>query len=99
MYGNCDVCGKRFGTTGDGIWHEPCEHMENRTSKTVETKALNIADVMRRAEMISEQFEYRGFTFQRMTKDARWYVCYANQIVNWGQYRSDLKEWVDGHYA
>ena len=49
--------------------------------------------------MISEQFEYRGFTFQRMTKDARWYVCYANQIVNWGQYQNDLKEWVDGHYA
>jgi len=46
--------------------------------------------------MISEQFEYRGFTFQRMTKDAIWYVCYANKIVNWGQYQNDLKEWVDG---
>ena len=28
MYGNCDVCGKRFGTTEDGVWHEPCEHMQ-----------------------------------------------------------------------
>jgi hypothetical protein len=63
------------------------------------TKVLNIADVRRSAEMITEQFEYRGFMFQRMTKDARWYVCYANQIVNWGQYKNDLKEWVNGHYA
>jgi hypothetical protein len=73
--------------------------MENETSKQAETKVLNIADVRRSAEMITEQFEYRGFMFQRMTKDARWYVCYANQIVNWGQYQNDLKEWVDGHYA
>ena len=32
MYGNCDVCGKRFGTTGDGIWHEPCDHMVKKAS-------------------------------------------------------------------
>ena len=58
-----------------------------------------LADVRRSADMIAEQFEYKGFTFQRMTKDAKWYVCYANQIVNWGMYQNDLKEWVDGHYA
>jgi hypothetical protein len=62
-------------------------------------EALTIPVVRRSSEMISEQFQYRGLTFQRMTKDARWYVCYANQIVNWGQYQNDLKEWVDGNYA
>ena len=46
-------------------------------------------------DMISEQFIYKGFTFQKMTKDGMWYVIFSNQIVNWGQYRSDLKEWVD----
>ena len=35
MYGNCDVCGKRFGTTGDGIWHEPCEHMVKKTTQNL----------------------------------------------------------------
>jgi len=50
------------------------------------------------SDMISEQFEYRGFTFQRMTKDGKWYVCYGNEIVNWGTYQNDLKEWVDGHF-
>jgi len=72
--------------------------MKNETSKTEETKALNISDIRLSSDMISEQFEYRGFTFQQMTKDERWYVCYENQIVNWGQYQNDLKEWVDRHY-
>ena len=74
-------------------------NLEEQNLNESEKSALNIADVRCSAEMISEQFEYRGFTFQRMTKDARWYVCFANQIVNWGQYQNDLKEWVDGHYA
>lgn len=74
-------------------------NLEEQNLNESEKSALNIADVRRSAEMISEQFEYRGFTFQRMTKDARWYVCFANQIVNWGQYQNDLKEWVDEHYT
>lgn len=56
---------------------------------------MKVTDLDIRVEMINEQFEYKGFTFQRMAKDSRWYVCYKNQIVNWGQYRNDLKEWVD----
>ena len=72
---------------------------ENENLNSPQNSALNIADVRRSADMITEQFEYRGFTFQRMTKDAKWYVCYANQIVNWGMYQNDLKEWVDGHYT
>ena len=60
---------------------------------------LNIADIKCSPDMIMEQFEYRGFTFQRMTKDARWYVCYANQIVRHGQYQNDLTEWVDVQYG
>jgi hypothetical protein len=33
--------------------------------------------------------------FQRMIKDSMWYVVALNQIVNWGQYRTDLQEWCD----
>lgn len=73
--------------------------MGKETSKTVETKSLNISDIRRSTKMISEQFEYKGFMFQRMAKDSMWYVCFANQIVNWGQYQNDLIEWVDEHYS
>ena len=45
--------------------------------------------------MISEEFEYKGFILQRMNKDGRWYVTYNNRIVNHGQYRADLKCWID----
>lgn len=27
MYGNCQVCGARFGTTDGKMWYLPCEHM------------------------------------------------------------------------
>jgi len=71
------------------------------TESDVTTSYQTIAksNVIRIAGMITEQFVYRGFTFQRMSKDARWYVCYGNEIVNHGQYQNELKEWVDGHFA
>jgi hypothetical protein len=53
--------------------------MDNKTSKTAETKILDISDIRCNPDMVIEQFEYRGFTFQRMSKNAMWYVCYANQ--------------------
>jgi len=61
-------------------------------------KELKITDIKCSVDMIIEQYEYKGFTFQRMIKDRKWYVIYANQIVNWGQYQNDLKEWIDDIY-
>jgi hypothetical protein len=46
-------------------------------------------------EITSEEFEYKGYNFQRMLKDALWYVCFDNKIVQWGRDREDLKCWVD----
>ena len=65
---------------------------------TTSCQTIAKSNVIRIAYMITEQFQYRGFTFQRMSKDARWYVCYGNEIVNHGQYQNELKEWVDKHF-
>ena len=59
---------------------------------------LKIEDILRSDFMIADQFNYKDFTFQRRVKDGIWYVCFQNQIVNWGQYETELKQWVDKHY-
>lgn len=66
--------------------------------KIDKNEILTIKDLAINPDMIVEQYDYRGFTFQRMQRDRMWYVCYANQLVNWGQYQNDLKEWVDIQY-
>jgi len=35
MYGNCEICGKRYGTDGYE-WYDPCEHMLNTLQKEVD---------------------------------------------------------------
>ena len=70
----------------------------NKANVTTYCQTITKPPVLRIAGMISEQFLYRGFTFQRMSKDATWYVCYGNEIVNHGQYQNELKEWVDKHF-
>ncbi len=59
---------------------------------------LKLKELEKFPEMISEDYDYRGFHFQRMTKDGKWYVIHENSIVNWGQYRHDLEQWVDKHW-
>ena len=49
-------------------------------------------------DMILNEYEYKGFTFQRVTGNLRWHVLYDNHIVNIGQYRHDLEGWVDKQY-
>lgn len=46
-------------------------------------------------DMIDEEEEYKGFMLQRLSKNLKWYVIYGNRIVNHGQYRNDLKSWID----
>lgn len=48
-----------------------------------------------RHEIISEEYDYGTYHFQRMVKDGRWYVTHDNMIVSWGQYRHDLEELID----
>ncbi len=49
------------------------------------------------SEIEDERFEYKGFLLQRLNKDGMWYVNKNNQIVNYGKYRNDLKEWIDNY--
>lgn len=45
--------------------------------------------------IIKDEYDYKGFHFQRMVKDHLWYVTRNNKIVNWSQYRHDLESWID----
>lgn len=56
---------------------------------------INEGTSIRVKEIFTEEFMYRGVVFQRMTKNSMWYLTYGNVIVNWGQYRHDLMQWVD----
>ena len=47
---------------------------------------------MIKSNLVNEEFEYRGFNFQRLNKDMLWYITCNNRIVNWGKYQNDLKE-------
>ncbi len=51
-------------------------------------------------QMECERYDYTtesgvNVLFQRMNNNSMWYAVSGNQIVNWGQYRSDLEEWCD----
>jgi hypothetical protein len=48
-----------------------------------------------RERCIDEEYDYKGFHFQRMYRDQLWYVTWDNKIVNWSQYRHDLESWID----
>ena len=41
------------------------------------------------------EYDYKGYHFQRLLKDYLWYVTHDNKIVNWSQYRHDLESWID----
>ena len=74
--------------------------MKNETSKTTETKSLNIAVVRHSCEMITEEYLYKNdFRFQRTQKHGIWFVTYQNHLITFGQYRHDLEEWIDSNYA
>jgi len=61
-------------------------------------KKLELKDLEKFPQLITEEYQYRNFKFQRKTSNCMWYVIYCNEIVNWGQYRNDLEEWVDIQY-
>tara|TARA_Y100000310_G_scaffold130968_1_gene130122 strand:+ start:2235 stop:2444 length:210 start_codon:yes stop_codon:yes gene_type:complete len=46
MYGNCDVCGQRFGWMGDTSVpeYEPCEHMEELRKTQMEIAKKDILE-------------------------------------------------------
>ena len=46
-------------------------------------------------EMILQEYDYKGYHFQRMAKDNLWYITRDNKIVNWSQYRHDLEGWIN----
>lgn len=50
---------------------------------------------MIKPEITIEKFTYKGFVFQRLNYSMLWHVIYNNEIVNYGKYQNDLKEWVD----
>ena len=63
-----------------------------------ETNKVNTIAEMRPKYMVDEEFDYRGFHFQRLNKDYLWYVTYNNLIMNHGRYRNDLVEWIDTYF-
>jgi CRISPR/Cas system CMR-associated protein Cmr5 small subunit len=86
----------KWGNLTNCYWNQMIkDDINNLITRTMENYKMKLEDLNISPEMTVETFYYKGFTFQRMTKDSMWYVIYANHIVNCGQYRSDLAEWID----
>tara|TARA_R110000737_G_scaffold33377_1_gene51644 strand:+ start:311 stop:520 length:210 start_codon:yes stop_codon:yes gene_type:complete len=65
-----------------------------------ENKALHIGIVRHSCDMIEEEYLYKkDFRFQRTQRHGIWFVTYKNHLITFGQYRSDLEEWIDSNYA
>lgn len=59
----------------------------------------NVKIVRHSDNMVTDEYSYRKeFHFQRLTKNATWYVTYNNRIITHGMYRNDLQEWIDVTY-
>ena len=44
--------------------------------------------------IVGASFEISGYFFNKLNKDGLWYVIHKNQIVNYGQNKKELGEWV-----
>ena len=61
--------------------------------KSIKTKFKDMN--IRQQKMVLEEYDYKGYYFQRLNKDYLWYVTYDNKIFSWSQYRYDLESEVD----
>jgi hypothetical protein len=62
-------------------------------------RKINSHVVRHSDEMIEEEYVYKSeFRFQRTQRHGVWFVTHNNQLITFGQYRSDLEEWIDKNY-